>query len=106
MNTIEARRRLAELTSETISIVMRLAAGGSISAADGVRMREVLAEARMIAYDAGYPGDAAWRALLRTSVYVSAPPTDVDREFWVDMLENLREGLAQLSHVTETGVEG
>jgi hypothetical protein len=65
-------------------------------------MREILREAREVTYDAGYVGDAAWRALLRTNVYVTAPPSAADTVFWSDTLDDLREGLLGLHGVAET----
>jgi hypothetical protein len=101
MNTLEARGRLAELTASAIEIVGRLAAGSPVTAANGIEMREILREARDIAYDAGYIGDAAWRALLKTNVYVTTPPTTVDMEFWGDILLDLRDAWTMLTGLTD-----
>lgn len=105
MNTIDARQRLVELSERTITIVEKLASGQAISSQDASDMRDILGDARAAAYDAGYPGDAAWRALLRTSVYIAAPPIDVEMEFWSEMLEDLEEGIRGLVSITETAAE-
>jgi|SRR5579872_6844290 len=101
MNTIEARRRLAELTERAIAIVEYLSTGDPVTASNSIEMREILREAREVAYDAGYVGDSAWRALLKTNVYVTTPPTTVDAGFWEDTLSDLRAGLATLTGITE-----
>jgi len=105
MNTLEARRRLSELTARAIAIVELLAGGDPVTAANSIEMRDILREAREVAYDAGYVGDAAWRALLKTNVYVTAPPTTVEQEFWEDTLIDLREGLASLSPMSDAEPE-
>lgn len=105
MNTIEARRRLGELTTRTIEIVEYLAQGDPVSAANSIEIRDILREAREIAYDAGYPGDAAWRSLLRTNVYITAPPSPVDSNFWSETLDDLREALATLGYGPNVEVE-
>jgi hypothetical protein len=102
MNTIEARRRLGELTARAIEIVQYLADGDPVSASNSIEIRDILREAREVAYDAGYPGDAAWRALLRTNVYITAPPTTVDGQFWADTIQDLREALQNLLGIEET----
>jgi hypothetical protein len=102
MNTLEARQRLAELTTQAIQIVEALALGAPVSSANSIEIREILREAREIAYDAGYPGDPAWRALLRTNVYITTPPADVDQDFWSDSLFDLQAGLESLNGVTQT----
>lgn len=102
MNTLEARRRLAELTAQAIGIVECLANGDPVTAANSIEMREILREAREVAYDAGYSGDTAWRALLKSNVYVTAPPSTVERDFWDDTIADLRDGLRSLTGVTET----
>lgn len=105
MNTIEARLRLAELTNRSIGIVEGLARGDRVSSANSIEIRDILREAREIAYDAGYPGDAAWRAILKTNVYITAPPTPVDATFWLETLEDLREGLTALGQGPNLEVE-
>lgn len=102
MNTVESRLRLRELTLRAIEIVRRLAIDGTVTAAETIEMREILRQAREVAYDAGYPGDAAWRALLRSNVYVTAPPADVTADFWTETLVELRAGVASLTGMTET----
>ena len=97
MNTIEARRRLAELTSRAITIVEALAQGDPVTSSNSIEMREILREAREVAYDAGYIGDPAWRALLKTNVYVTAPPTTADRTFWEDTLIDLNDARVGLA---------
>ncbi|SRR5579884_282068 len=104
MNTTESRRRLAELTRQALRIVERLRPGEPATAADSVEMRDILREAREVAYDAGYPGDAAWRALLRTSVYINGT-TVADEETWADAREALTDGLQALIAITETAAE-
>lgn len=104
MNTLEARRRLAELVRLAIAIVECLVAGDPVSASNSIEMRDILRDAREVTYDAGYPGDAAWRALLHTNVYITAPPTTVAQDFWKEALEELREGLQSLTAVTEAPV--
>lgn len=105
MNTLDARHRLMELTNQAFSIVERLASGGAVTSQDRSAMREILQEAREVAYDAGHPGDAAWRSLLHASVYVTAPPGEVTDEFWSEVLENLSFGRETLALVTEAAAE-
>lgn len=105
MNTIEARRRLGELTTRAIEIVEYLAQGDPVSASNSIEIREILREAREIAYDAGYPGDAAWRAMLRTNVYITTPPTAVDNSFWSETLDDLREAITTLGYGPSVEVE-
>lgn len=102
MNTLEARRRLAELADRAIRIVELLAMGDPVTAANSIEMREILREAREVAYDAGFVGDAAWRALLKTNVYITTPPATVEIEFWQETLEELQSALSALSAATET----
>lgn len=106
MTTVEARRRLAELTSQAFTIVEALAQGDPVTSSNSIEMREILREAREVAYDAGYIGDPAWRALLKTNVYVTAPPTTTDRAFWEDTLTDLQEARESLTGAAETEAAG
>jgi hypothetical protein len=101
MNTIESRRRLAELSARAIEILEPLAAGAALSSASSLTMREILNEARESVYDAGYPGDAAGRAILHASVYITTPQDDIDAEFWQEAILDLRIGIDGLG-VVET----
>ena len=105
MNTLEARRRLAELTARAIDIVRYLADGDPVTAANSIEMREILREARDVAYDAGFIGDPAWRALLKTNVYVTTPPNSVDLQFWADILADLQEAWSTLTGLNDSEVE-
>lgn len=102
MNTMEARRRLGELTRQAVGVVQCLAQGDPVTSSTSIVMRDILREAREVTYDAGYPGDAAWRALLRTNVYITAPPTTVSNEFWSELLEDLRVAMESLTGIEET----
>jgi hypothetical protein len=104
-NTFDARQRLIDLSTQAIEIVEGLASGKPITGQDRARMREILREAREVVYDAGYPGEQAWRAILRASVHVTTPSEDVDHSTWIDALDELRDGLEPLSLTGATSAE-
>jgi hypothetical protein len=105
MNTLEARARLLELSQHALEIVERLAAGSTVTAADRGRMREILRDAREVVYDAGYPGEFAWRAILRASVHTNAPPGETTQEFWQEIAQELRDGMEPLGLVSNGSFE-
>ncbi len=105
MNTSDARHRLLDLTLQARDIVQKLAEGQRATGEDRATMRELIREAREAAYDAGFPGDAAWRALLRAGMTVTNPQEEPDQETWTEILEGLAEGQDRLSLVTGMAVE-
>ncbi len=104
-NTFDARQRLVDLSTHAIEIVEGLASGQPVTGHDRAAMREILREAREVVYDAGYPGEQAWRAILHVSVHVTTPSDDVDHSTWIDALQELREGLEPLSLTTTSTAE-
>lgn len=104
-NTFDARQRLIDLSTQAIEIIEGLASGNAITGQDRAKMREILREAREVVYDAGYPGEQAWRAILHASVHVTTPTEDVDHSRWTDALEELREGLEPLALTGTTSAE-
>lgn len=101
MNTLEARERLLDLSWQALAIVDSLAAGNVAGGEERVRMREVLRAAREVVYDAGYPGEEAWRAILHVSVYVNAPPEEATIDLWEEAAQGLRAAAEPLELVTD-----
>ncbi|HZT95497.1 MAG TPA: hypothetical protein VFB34_01545 [Chloroflexota bacterium] len=91
---------MLELALEVTEIVRRLSVAPSPTARDQTAMRELLGKAREAAYDAGFPADLAWRAILRATVTATAPHEVPTGETWLEILDSLQEGQDQLSLVT------
>jgi hypothetical protein len=104
-NTFDARQRLVDLTTQAIEILEGLALGNVITGQDRAAMRQILHEAREVVYDAGYPGEQAWRAILHASVHVTTPNEDINLSTWADALEELRESLEPLGLTSGSAAE-
>src|SRR5438105_5058429 len=96
MNTQEARIELRDLARAALGIVEGIEHGRRPSVEDGRDLRKMVAEARVLMADAGFPGETTWRGLSRASLGVDTLVEAPDTLYWHDVAEELRSGLETL----------
>jgi hypothetical protein len=96
MDTYEARTRMLEMAEPALEIVERLERGESPSPDDRRTLRQLLLEARSTLADAGYPGEAVWRALQRASMAMETSFDQSDPLVWQDTAGQLRAAMETL----------
>jgi hypothetical protein len=103
MDTNEARRRMRDLAREALNTLENDAADAGPRGEAGYRLRAMEQEARVLLADAGYPGEAVWRALQRAS---QASQSDAQSDSPdSDALVDLREALETLESLTAAASE-
>jgi hypothetical protein len=60
-------------------------------------------EARTLLGDAGYPAEAAWRAIQRASIGVETAFEEPDRSYWEDLTDELRGAIETLDNLIGVG---
>lgn len=87
-----------------LDVVERIVRGQMPSRGDRSELRHFVSDARSVLPDAGYPGEAAWRALQRASIGVETLGETPDRAYWSDVEGDLRGAVDTLSSLV--GVAG
>jgi hypothetical protein len=82
MDTQEARTQVLEIVNDALLIVDRLEAGESPTREDKQRLRQLVADARAVLPDAGYPAEVAWQGLQRASIGVDTIFEQADQVYW------------------------
>jgi hypothetical protein len=96
MDTYEARSKMCDVAAMALATVRRIQEGPAPSYADASELRELLQQARTLLSDAGYPGEAVWRALQRASMGIDTHFDHADAGFWDDISAELRSAVATL----------
>jgi hypothetical protein len=99
MDTYEARLKMRDLAQDALVIVERREASVVLNREDRTHLREMAMEARSVLSDAGYPGEASWRAIQRASIGLDTAFDEPDRSFWQDVLEELRSAISTLDNL-------
>lgn len=61
-----------------------------------LRLREIVAEARSVLADAGYPAEGVWRAVQRASLGLDTSLQQSDPLYWEDVSRDLQAGIETL----------
>ena len=96
MDTHEARIELLELGQRALELAARYKMGDTPSAEERSALREMVVKARASLPDAGYPGEAIWRGLQRTSIGAETSLGRSDQAFWNDVYVEIHEGIGTL----------
>jgi hypothetical protein len=96
MDTYEARTRMCDIGRGALTIALELSSGAAPTTADKANLRRMLLEARSLLADAGYPGEAVWRALHRSSIGADTTLDQPDASYWQDVAGSLEAGIATL----------
>jgi hypothetical protein len=97
MNTQDARREMESLAAEALAIVSRIREGRAPSLDDRNNLRRMASEARALLAEAGYPGEAVWRGLQRSSMGTDTNFDSHDSGYWQDVVDELERGAATLA---------
>jgi hypothetical protein len=101
-STFEARTIMRDLALAALRIVRSIESGVPPTPDHRIRIREMVAEARNVLTDAGYPGEGVWRELSRASMGIDTLRDEPDPFFWRDIAENLQRGLETLETLIST----
>jgi hypothetical protein len=104
MNTYEARTYMRDIAREALEIVERPSSGTMPTFANRRRLHEMVTEARGVLGDAGFPGEAVWRAVQRASIAVDTSGEEPDTDYWRLLEEELQAGLDTLNSLVSTDV--
>jgi hypothetical protein len=96
MDTYEARMVMRDIARESLEIVERMVSSHSPAYAERRRLRELSNEARQALADAGYPGEAVWRAVQRASIAIETSGEQADPVFWNEVSRDLESGVDTL----------
>ncbi len=97
MNTQDARRDMRSLATEGLAIVNRIRETRASSSDDRNQLRRMAGEARGLLAEAGYPGEAVWRGLQRSSIGAETHFDSFDAAYWQDVTDELERGAATLA---------
>ena|SRR5947209_2123635 len=96
MDTYEARITMRDLAHDALDVVTRRESGVATNREDRAQIRQMASEARSLLGDAGYPGEAAWRAIQRASIGLETAFDEPDRTYWEDLATDLRDAIETL----------
>lgn len=96
MNTQDARSEMASLAAQGLVIVARIRETRNAPVDDRDQLRRMASEARTLLSEAGYPGEAVWRGLQRSSIGAETHFDSFDAAYWHDVTEELERGAATL----------
>jgi hypothetical protein len=97
MNTQDARLEMGTLAIQGLAIVDRIRQGRAPSIEDRNNVRRMANEARSLLAEAGYPGEAVWRGLQRSSIGTDTNFDSYDSSYWQDVANELEQGAATLA---------
>jgi hypothetical protein len=97
MNTQDARREMEALAAQGLAIVNRIREGRAPSLEDRNNLRRMASESRSLLAEAGYPGEAVWRGLQRSSIGADTNFDSHDSSYWQDVIDELERGAATLA---------
>jgi hypothetical protein len=103
MDTYEARLRMRDLAHDALDVVERRQAGASAGREDRSDLRQMATESRSLLGDAGYPGEATWRAIQRASIGLETAFEEPDRSYWEDLADELRQAIETLDNLIGVG---
>lgn len=104
MDTYEARMRMRDLAADALEIVGRFREGKAPSGDDRSRLRSMVQESRALLGDAGYPGEAAWRGLQRSSLGADTYFNEADTAYWLDVAGDLQTAIETLDSLVSGGL--
>jgi hypothetical protein len=90
---------MRDLAQAALTIVERREESVALNREDRSQMREMASEARSVLADAGYPGEASWRAIQRASIGLDTAFDEPDRSYWQDLGEELRSAISALDNL-------
>jgi hypothetical protein len=98
---------MLDLAHETQTIVANWRARTRLTGDEKQRLRDIVAEARSVLADAGYPAEGVWRAVQRASLGVDTSFQQVDPLYWEDVIRDLQSGIETLESLVsrQTGRE-
>ena len=96
MDTQEARSRMLDLAHEARTIVDAWKSKTGLTGDEKQRLREIVAEARSVLADAGYPAEGVWRAVQRASLGLDTSLQQSDPLYWDDVSRDLQSGIDTL----------
>ncbi|MGH2442423.1 MAG: hypothetical protein ACRDFX_04600 [Chloroflexota bacterium] len=99
MDTLEARVQMYALTLRGREVLEGFLAGSLTSREAADQFRRIVGEARPVLTDAGYPAEAAWRALQSASAGFDAYIDPFDASFWSDTQRELQEAEENLERL-------
>jgi hypothetical protein len=103
MDTYEARIAMRELADGALKIVEHVASElTGPTAGEKSELRRLAVEARSLLPDAGYPGEAAWRVLQRSSMGADTAGLYPDDLFWADIVQELHAAMETLDALVST----
>lgn len=85
------------LATQGLAIVNRIRAGRAPLLEDRNNLHRMASEARELLAEAGYPGEAVWRGLQRSSIGADTNFDSPDAAYWQDVVDELERGAATLS---------
>ncbi len=91
------------MAQAALGVVERLVRGVAPSPDERGQLRRFVSDARSLLPDAGYPGEAAWRALQRASIGIDTLGDVPDRSYWADVETDLRAAIGTLSSLVRVG---
>ena len=96
MNTLEARLQLKDLAQQGLELTRQIVARNGVEPDVRVLLRSLALEAREALADAGYPGEATWRALQRASMGAETATGDLDLVFWMTLSDDFASAIEVL----------
>jgi len=96
MNTLEARIQLRDVAQRGLELTRQIVARNRVEPDARTGLRALALEAREALVDAGYPGEATWRALQRASIGAETSNGDLDANFWSALSDDLASAIETL----------
>ena len=90
MDTFEARHQMRELARRGLALVEGFVRDGSPTPESSSALRAIAADARALVPDAGFPAEAAWRALAHAANALVAMEPDPEGLGWLEIVDELR----------------
>ncbi len=85
------------LATQALTVVNRIRDGRSPTLDDRNSLRGMAIDARALLAEAGYPGEAVWRGLQRSSIGTDTNFDSHDASYWQDVTDELERGVATLA---------
>lgn len=105
MNTLEARIHMRELARDGLERVRTIVATNEITIDDRDVLRRLSVSARTVLADAGYPGEASWRALQRAAIGLDTGGPSLDLAYWQSLESDLVEAMETLDVLLGANVQ-
>ncbi|GAC1508507.1 MAG: hypothetical protein NVS2B16_05450 [Chloroflexota bacterium] len=105
MNTNEARIHMRDLALGGVEAIRVIVEIRKINFDQRNALREYAASARSALSDAGFPGEATWRALQRAAIGLDTGGPSIDPAFWQSVQSELEEAVTALDSLLGGNVQ-